>query len=269
MSDCKVFRREIEGAADGGSVGAGARAHAALCRACAGELRGRESVRALVGGLGKVEAPADFEFRLRARMAAAKSDGGRGRFGGRWLYGFAPVAVAACFVLISATLYLRQAARKSSPAAPAVANAPARAAEPDRATSVKEERAAPAASAAKGGQVATASPAAAVVSSKPFKAVRRPNARGAQAREVASRGVGRADSAAQRTAVSSVTTAPVLRPATITLKAPGEPPRMILRDERGAQHVVPMRAVSFGSQDVLAREAALKQAGAAEVGGVW
>src|SRR5689334_10091972 len=112
MSDCKAYRREIEEAAEGGSASAGLRAHAARCRACAEELRERESVRALVGGLGRVGAPADFEFRLRARMAAAKAEGRGGRFGGaRWLYGFAPVAVAACFVVVSATLYFRQAAR--------------------------------------------------------------------------------------------------------------------------------------------------------------
>src|SRR5215204_4003685 len=100
MSECKAYRREIDEAA-GGGVSAGARAHATSCRVCGDELRVRESLRVLVGGLGKVEAPADFEFRLRARMAASKADGARGRFGGaRWLYGFAPVAVAACFVFV-------------------------------------------------------------------------------------------------------------------------------------------------------------------------
>ena len=87
MSECKVYRREIEEAAESAHVSTGARTHAASCRTCGDELRERESLRALVSGLGKVEAPADFEFRLRARMAAAKADGGRGRFGGRWLNG--------------------------------------------------------------------------------------------------------------------------------------------------------------------------------------
>src|SRR5829696_4267627 len=122
MSECKVYRREIGGAADGGRVSTGARAHAAACRACGDELRVRESLRVLVGGLGKVEAPADFEFRLRARMAASKAGGGRGHFGGaRWLYGFVTVAVAACFVVVSATLYFRQAAPTTPAVAPAAA----------------------------------------------------------------------------------------------------------------------------------------------------
>src|SRR5215216_893690 len=99
MSDCKVYRREVEEAADGGVMSTGARLHVSSCHACGVELRERERLRALVGGLGKVGAPADFEFRLRARMAAAKAGGARARFSGtRWLYGFAPVAIATCFV---------------------------------------------------------------------------------------------------------------------------------------------------------------------------
>lgn len=269
MSDCKAYWREIDEAADGRAVSAGVRAHAGLCRACAESLRERESLRALVGGLGKVEAPADFEFRLRARMAAAKADGGRGRFGGRWLYGFAPVAVAACFLVVSATLYFRQVARPRASGAPAVASVPAPGAAPDRIAPVNHEKVVPVESVTTtGGQAGTSANPAATASSKPFKAVHRSNIRAAPAREVALGGARRADSA-QGTAVSSFTTARVLRPVTFTLKAPAEPLRMVLRDEHGAERVVPMRSVSFGSQDLLARESASKQPGAAEVGGVW
>lgn len=266
MSECKVYRREFEGAADGRPVSAGARAHAALCRACGDSLRGRESLRALVGGLGKVEAPADFEFRLRARMAAAKSDGGRGRFSGtRWLYGFAPVAVAACFVIVSATLYFRQAARPAPSNPPAVAHEPARNAEPDRATSVNV-RGLPAESPAAVGDVAGLKPAGAVPQ-RIHKPARRANARAAQAGEVASVRERRTDVAAPGTLVSSVTAAQVI--TRIPLKASDEPLRVILRDERGAERVVPMRSVSFGSQDFLARGAAGRPSAAPEVGGVW
>ena len=53
------------------------------------------------------------------------------------------------------------------------------------------------------------------------------------------------------------------------MKASAEPLRVILRDERGAERVVPMRGVSFGSQDFLARGASGRPSVAAEVGGVW
>lgn len=264
MSECKAYRREIEEAADGGALSPRARAHASTC--CAGEVRGHESLRALVGGLGRVEAPADFEFRLRARMAAAKADGERGRFGGRWLYGLAPVAVAACFVVVSATLYFRQAARPTTnTVAPTVAVVPPQNAEPGRASSTNNEQNGPADSMVAGGQLTKASQTD-VAPTKPQKFVRQPGARGRQSREVAFKSERRANDA-QQTAIFSGTGAPVI--TGIPVKASSEPLRVILRDERGAERVVPMRSVSFGSQDLLSRGAAAKPSAVTEVGGVW
>ena len=252
MSECKVYRRELEEAADGGHVGSDARAHINACRACGEELRGRQSLRALVGGLGTVEAPADFEFRLRARMAAAKAEGDGGRFrGARWFYGFAPVAIAACFVLVSSTLYFRQSARPQKGDAPAAAAAKEQNLPTVPAFEVKEV--------ARASQTEAASP----VVQKPL---RRVNVRATRAREVASIGERRAD-AGPRTLDRSVTGALVLHP--ISVKASAEPLQLILRDERGAERVVPMRSVSFGSQDVLARGAATRPSAPLEVGGVW
>jgi hypothetical protein len=263
MSECKAYRREIDEAADVGGLSPNARAHFAVCRACGDSLRGRESLRALVGGLGKVEAPADFEVRLRARMAAAKSNGG-GRFGGRWLYGFAPVAVAACFVVISATLYFWQAARPRTEPAPTVASAPAPNAESDRATSVNVQSLS-AESAVTVGEIARENPSDAA-SPRTHRTVHRVSARAVQMREVASKGERRAD-VAQSTAVFSNTGAQVIHP--IPVKTSAEPLRVILRDESGAERVVPMRSVSFGSQDLLSRGATPKPSAVAEVGGVW
>lgn len=264
MSECKAYRREIDAVADGSGVGTGARTHAAACRACGDELRARESLRALVGGLGKVEAPADFEFRLRARMAASKADGRRGRFGGaRWLYGFAPVAVAACFVVVSATLYFRQAAQPSPSNTAAVAHNPARNSEPAQVPSVNSQgRSAESGVEVKDiaqGKPATAAPPR---SNKPMH---RANARAVQVREVALKGERHTD-VAPNTLESGVTAAQVIH---LSLKSSAEPLRVILRDERGAERVVPMRGVSFGSQDFLSRGESGRPAVAAEVGGVW
>lgn len=262
MSDCKFYRREIDGAADGGVMSTSARAHATSCRACGDELRVRESLRALVGGLGKVEAPADFEFRLRARMAASKADGERGRFGGaRWLYSFVPVAVAACFVVVSATLYFRQAAQTT----PTVAAGPARSVEPDRIPPINGQNS-NAEPVIKVGEIAKVNGTAADSPGTNKPSAHKLGARFTQAREVASRNERRADSV-RRTLVSSVTGAPVL--TRIPVKASAEPMRVILRDERGAERVVPMPSVSFGSQSFPARDATVRPSAAAEVGGVW
>ena len=263
MAECNVYRREIVEAADGGPLSASARAHAALCRACGDELRVHESVRALVGGLGKVEAPADFEFRLRARMAAAKADEGRGRIGGRWLYGFAPVAVAACFLVVSATLYFRQVTPKPASAPPAAASATAPEVEPGRAASTNVQGRTTQ-SAVEEKDIAQATTAV-IAPHKIRKASYKAGARASLSRVVASMGGQRAESS-QNTLVSSVTGAQVIH---LSVKTSAEPLRVIVRDESGAERVVPLRSVSFGSQDFLSREAALKQPGAANVGGVW
>jgi hypothetical protein len=267
MAECKAYRREIDEAADGGAMSGDLSAHTSSCRACGDELRERASLRALVGGMGKVEAPSDFEFRLRARMAAAKSGGGRGRFGGaRWLYGFAPVAIAACFVVVSATLYFRQAARMNTAAAPTVVAAgPVRNVEPGRVPSNKIEKSGPAESDVAGVRVLPEKRTD-VASSKSQRSVRDLNALGRLAREVASKGERQAD-VAQHTSINSVTAARVITP--LQVKASAEPLRVILRDERGAERVVPMRSVSFGSQDFLARGASARPSVVAEVGGVW
>lgn len=269
MSECKVYRREIVEGSDGDALSRGARAHAEACRACGDELRGRESLRALVRGLGKVEAPSDFEFRLRARMVSAGPAGRRGPLKGlRLVYAFAPVAAAAAFLVVSASLYLRQAPQTTKTEPPSVAvTAPARdgaegrtAAAP-QAGDVRESKQMelPPVEVALGRTGAPARGAGRV-----SRAASRPSG------GVASRAE-RRERVGQNTAVFSVGAAPVIngRGVTIALKTAAEPMQMILRDERGASRVVPMRSVSFGSQELIAREGVSRQAGAAENEGIW
>lgn len=268
MSDCKAYRHEIVEAV-GGALSRGARAHAEACRACGAELRERESLRALVRGLGKVEAPADFEYRLRARMSAGGAGGRRGPLRGlRLVYAFAPVAAAACFLVVSAALYLRQSATTGPAEAPRAA-----ASEPSRNNNAERPDAAPAGAA---GEVLKQSGASPVdVASKPtgFKprpAAHRPRAASRPSREVAESSPA---PAGQRSATLSVKAARVITGSgvtgsgvTIALKSPL---RVFLRDEQGGGRVVPMRAVSFGSQELIARENVSRQTTAAENEGVW
>ena len=267
MSECKIYRRELGEAADGGVVSGGARAHAASCRACGEELREGSALRALVGGLGKVEAPADFEYRLRARLASEKGRGGGGRFGGlRFVYGLAPVAAAACFLVISATLYFRQAA-DTAPVRPA-------AAPPESARKVESNESTPLAARfeggreSEGGRVVAAGPAT-LNTPAALARSRRERARRGHAGVAALRGAGRPSLAREKAVRDFGPTAGRPQGVTIALKAPAEPLRMVLRDERGARRVVSMRSVSFGSQDLLARETALREGADSKVEGVW
>ena len=115
MADCKAYREEIEELAGVGRLSLEARAHVNACEACRQLEQERASLRRLVAGLGRVEAPADFEFRLRARMAAARAAARRNPL--RPVYGFASLAVAALFLLVSASLYVRQERQRRPDAA--------------------------------------------------------------------------------------------------------------------------------------------------------
>ncbi|HEX3145256.1 MAG TPA: hypothetical protein VHQ64_14885 [Pyrinomonadaceae bacterium] len=66
---CRDVRREIDQSELRQSLSAGSEAHLVSCAACKTFHDERLHLRALVGGLQPVTAPADFEMRLRARIA--------------------------------------------------------------------------------------------------------------------------------------------------------------------------------------------------------
>lgn len=101
---CKFYQAEVEETDfDGEGVSAAVRAHVRECPACRKFYQERVSLHGLVGSLARVSAPADFEFRLRARMASHAGMGNRARALHRF---FAPrtisVTLAACFILVVA-----------------------------------------------------------------------------------------------------------------------------------------------------------------------
>jgi hypothetical protein len=107
---CKRFRTEIEEAATAGALGAEAAAHVASCARCRAFGAGREALRGLVRGLPRVDAPPDFEFRLRARMAAEQpfAAGRAALFGGllpraAWLTAACSLALVAGFAIFTRT----------------------------------------------------------------------------------------------------------------------------------------------------------------------
>jgi hypothetical protein len=115
---CKKFRIEIEEAGGGATLGAAAAAHVAACASCRAFRVERDNLRGLVAGLGRVAAPADFELRLRARIARAE-EGGRASFAS-WSFvpGAAWLAVASSLVLALAVfVHFRQSQMQSQPTA--------------------------------------------------------------------------------------------------------------------------------------------------------
>jgi hypothetical protein len=279
MSDCKTFRKEFEAAADGGALGPRAIAHAEVCAACGVELRGGEALHGLVRGLGRVEAPPDFEFRLRARMAASRPGGGGGLFTRLFpVSGLAWAAVAVCVLSVSAAVYFRQAQPEKRGASNGgeVASVPQVYASPtanesnntgDKAT--RPTDAVP--------TVASVETAPAVM---PRGVTSKRGASHASERESAAHQP-RNDSPRGGSVDAAVSTAQVKLPlfnsgANVASNVPAQgiqlgtsagTLRVVLRDERGT--LVPMRTVSFGSQEPLSRETASRRANAKDDEGVW
>jgi hypothetical protein len=109
------------------SLSDAAQAHKAACANCRVFGEERLALRRLVGGLEKVSAPADFDFRMRARLAAERSVAAPRA---AW-FNFSPAALswplAGCLALVvSASLYF-QPQRPDAPVdAPAAQTAEAR-----------------------------------------------------------------------------------------------------------------------------------------------
>ena len=71
-TNCNAIRRELDEIMLGESNSAPVLLHLQQCSDCQEFHQRRTKLRQLVGSLGTVEAPADFDFRLRARLANEK-----------------------------------------------------------------------------------------------------------------------------------------------------------------------------------------------------
>lgn len=250
MANCKTCRREIEEATGRAELGRAAEAHLAACGACRHFLKERAALVGLVGGLGRVAAPEDFEIRLRARMAGRR-DGGRGHFG--FNFALAPsLAAAAAFVFVfglAAVLYYGRGPSGSQPVArqeQPPANAPAPAAVPSPSRPAEVERASTEDEIKKG-----------TTPARPFVA-RQPRRRELSRREPAK-------AAARETREFAFGSAKLVIPV-------GTSPdsmRVVVRNEDGSPRVVPVRSVSFGAQELIASGQAGARPAAKSKEGVW
>lgn len=111
--NCENIRREIEEAGSAGFLSVAALSHLEDCAVCQTLSRQQTNLQAILSGLGTVEAPGDFDFRLRARLAGEKRMGAHSLPFGNLSFGLRSTAVAAILLLLgSAVLFV---ALKSSP----------------------------------------------------------------------------------------------------------------------------------------------------------
>ncbi len=68
-NNCEVVRRELDELTLGEECSTAATEHLRECVSCRESHQQQTKLRQIVGGLGTIEAPADFDFRLRARLA--------------------------------------------------------------------------------------------------------------------------------------------------------------------------------------------------------
>ncbi len=106
---CKIFLTEIEETGPGQPLSEAASAHVEACANCRAFRDEQAALRQMIGSLEVVSAPADFDFRLRARLAAIKSEGTRPFALNRFAPGAWSMALAASFVLmIAGGVFVRQ-----------------------------------------------------------------------------------------------------------------------------------------------------------------
>ena len=98
--NCPDIRREIEEAGSANLLTAAALSHLEACPACETLSRRQRKLQAIVSSLGTVEAPGDFDFRLRARLANEKRGSARPFGVTDFSFGFRSAAVAVILLLI-------------------------------------------------------------------------------------------------------------------------------------------------------------------------
>jgi len=102
--NCQSIRREIEEAGSAGFMSAAALSHLEACATCQTLFRQQTNLQAILSGLGTVEAPGDFDFRLRARLAGEKRMGALSLPFGNLSFALRSTAIAAILLLIGSTV---------------------------------------------------------------------------------------------------------------------------------------------------------------------
>jgi hypothetical protein len=114
--NCRNVRYEIEEAAVGDLLGSDVNDHLSSCVACKTFFREQTRLQELVASLGSVEAPGDFDFRLRARLAGEKRGVAQPLALGNFSFGLRSAAVATILLLIgSALMFVSFRTRSNTP----------------------------------------------------------------------------------------------------------------------------------------------------------
>ncbi|HKO34988.1 MAG TPA: hypothetical protein VJV21_00815 [Pyrinomonadaceae bacterium] len=236
--ECRVTRQQIDELELGERPSERATAHLSLCAGCRDFRAERNELRQLVGSLEPVVAPADFEMRLRARIAREQPPS-REPFFAR-LIRTPALAAAALFVMVGGTLvWVAQKDIEPSTQVATVQQPSPVAKASDSATTTSAPSDAPEASTAGDEAVHTVS------SGTPRKS------------RVGSRG---------HSQDYSVLPADSVRQGDqVYVNAPSKPVVFALEDERGTKRKISLPPVSFGSQSLVDNRVPVSYAGNSRV----
>src|SRR6267142_2754506 len=105
-TNCNAIRRELDEIMLGESSSAPVLLHLQQCSDCQEFHQRRTKLRQLVGSLGTVEAPADFDFRLRARLANETPGSAHWARFADWSPGARSAVLASFMLLVGAVIVL-------------------------------------------------------------------------------------------------------------------------------------------------------------------
>jgi hypothetical protein len=103
---CSTIRRQLDELMLGDPQSPDVSQHLRECNACRDFHEKQTKLRQIVGSLGTVSAPSDFDFRLRAKLASGKSNGSYQLMGTFWLFGKRSAVVAAAVLIIVGGVFL-------------------------------------------------------------------------------------------------------------------------------------------------------------------
>jgi hypothetical protein len=252
--NCQTCQIQIEELELGEHLSEAARAHMTACAPCRAFHDERLSLRRLVGSLGPVAAPPDFEFRLRARLAAASNGGGRHLSLRSFLSSAPAVALAASFALLVAGVIIykqmksgavtnKQNEIAQSGKLPSVNTIPTPSPETVKQISDKENEKILSAQGA-----GSKNPTPLMADSRnPARRQTRQTNEGLQQLTSSDKGVGGAQSI--KPSNNPTTIAGSNQPVELSVRSPMQPVRVSLDDRSGTKRTVTLEPVVFGSQD--------------------
>jgi hypothetical protein len=225
---CELIRRELEELTLNEDLSAGIAEHLGACADCREFEQRQRKLRQIVGTLGTVNAPADFDFRLRARLVA-DSQAPTFRYWSFAVKGLATAAAIAVFA-VGAFVVWQRAHR----APPAVAVVPR-----------QQEQPAPRHQAKPVESPGTAGPV--IADNKPPRKVER-QPRELQAAIRPKRSLVTVDSSSTRADLEGRARLATGTLAIFPIEASSQSVRVSLDDGRGNARIVSFPGVSFGSQ---------------------